>query len=115
MFFPGIMHVQANLLNGICNVRPGECQILEGAHKAAVGSRVSHRGTGISRNLSTSVNRCGTWFAVAHAMASKYVQTPEYIAAVRGRVCPCGAEQPRQENDARDRDPSWQTCSSEQK
>jgi hypothetical protein len=29
MDYPGIMHVQANLLNGVCNVRPGEGQILK--------------------------------------------------------------------------------------
>jgi len=60
-----IMHVQANLLNGVCNVRLGEGQ---------VGSRISNRNTGISRNFGTGVDRCGTLFAIAHAVSSKNVQ-----------------------------------------
>jgi len=24
--FPGIMHVKADLLDGVCNIKPGECQ-----------------------------------------------------------------------------------------
>ena len=74
MHLSGIMHVQANLLNGVCNVRLGEGQILESTHKTAVGSRISNRNTGISRNFGTGVDRCGTLFAIAHAVSSKNVQ-----------------------------------------
>jgi hypothetical protein len=72
--FPGIMHVQADLLDSIGDVRPGECEILESTSKTAISSRVFNRWTSISRHFGTSVDRGGARFAVAHAMASKYVQ-----------------------------------------
>jgi len=68
------MHVKANLLNCVGDVRPGECEVLKSTYKAAVSGRISHRGSIISSNLGTSVNRCCTWFAITHAMASKNVQ-----------------------------------------
>jgi len=74
MRFPGVMHVQADLLNIIHNVWSGECEVLKSTYKAAVSGRISHRGPIISSNLGTSVNRCCTWFAITHAMASKNVQ-----------------------------------------
>jgi hypothetical protein len=58
---------------GISNVGPGECQVLKGAHEAAVVCRISHRGAGISRDFGTGINRGGAGFAVAHAMASQNI------------------------------------------
>jgi hypothetical protein len=72
--FTRSMHMEAYLLNGVSNVRPGECEILKGAHKAAVAGGISNRRTGISRYLCTGVNWGGARFAITHAMASKNVQ-----------------------------------------
>jgi len=80
MNFPGIMHVKADLLDSICNVRSGECQVsdecqvLKSTGKAAVCSGVSNGRTGISRNFGTCIDRSGTRLAVAHPVASKNVQ-----------------------------------------
>jgi hypothetical protein len=38
MGLPRIMHMKANLLNGICEVRPCESEILQGSGKTPVGS-----------------------------------------------------------------------------
>jgi len=80
MNFTWSMHMKAYLLNGVSNVRPGESEVLEGAHKAAVVGGVSNRGAGISRYLCTSVNWGGAGLAIAHAMASEDVQ---YVLALR--------------------------------
>ena len=72
--FPRIMHVQAELLNSVHDVRPSEGQILKCTRKAAVCCRISNGRTSSSGDLSTSINRGGAWLAVAHAMASENVQ-----------------------------------------
>src|SRR6185437_6819748 len=60
------MHMKADLLNSICEVRPGESEILQGASKTPVGSRISHRITHISRQLHLSVDRSGAGLAISH-------------------------------------------------
>jgi hypothetical protein len=37
---PGIMHVKTNLLNCICDVRPGEGEVLKGTSKTPVCSGI---------------------------------------------------------------------------
>jgi hypothetical protein len=44
-----IMHVQADLLNGVGDVRPGDGQILQAASEIAILRRIGDRRTGISR------------------------------------------------------------------
>jgi len=72
--FTRSMHMKTNLLNGVSNVQPGESEIVEGTHKAAVAGGISNRWSSISRNLCTGVNRGGARFAITHAMAGKDVQ-----------------------------------------
>ena len=74
MSFPGLMHMQADLLNSVGDVRPGEGQVLKGTSKAAVCCRISNSKASSSRDLSTSVNGGGAWLAVTHAVASKNIQ-----------------------------------------
>jgi hypothetical protein len=74
MNLPRIVHVKANLLDGICNVGPGECQVLKSTHEAAVIGGISNRGTISCRYFGAGVNRSGAWFAISHAMASQNVQ-----------------------------------------
>ena len=73
--FPGIMHMQTDLLNSTGNIRPGEGQVLKCSSKAAISCWISNRRTSISRNFGTSVNWGGARIAVAHAMAAKDVQS----------------------------------------
>jgi hypothetical protein len=58
--------MKADLLNGICEVRPGESEVLQGTGKTPVGSRISHGITQISRQLRLSVDRSGAWIAISH-------------------------------------------------
>jgi hypothetical protein len=72
--FPGVMHVQADLLNGVGNVRPCKSQVLECTYQTPVGCRVSHRRASSSSKFGTRVHRCRTWVATCHAMASENIQ-----------------------------------------
>ena len=58
--------MKADLLNGICEVRPGESEVLQGASETPVGSSISHGITQSSRQLRLSVDRSGTWLAISH-------------------------------------------------
>jgi hypothetical protein len=70
----GIVHVKADLLDGICDVGASERQVLEGTRKTAVGCGIIHRRASISRYLGTSVNGGGAGIAAAHAMSIEDVQ-----------------------------------------
>jgi hypothetical protein len=74
MTLPRIVHVKANLLDGISNVEPGECQVLKSTHEAAVIGGISNRGTISGRDFGAGVNRSGARFAISHAMTSQNVQ-----------------------------------------
>jgi hypothetical protein len=75
VIFPGIMHVQADLLDSIGNIRPGEGQILKCTTKAAIGSGVSNWRTSICRDFGTSINGGGAGLAVIHSVAAENVQS----------------------------------------
>jgi len=60
-----VMHIEADLLNSISNVRTGEGEILKCSSNAAIVSRVSDGNT-ISRKLSMSINRSTIGLAVKH-------------------------------------------------
>jgi hypothetical protein len=74
MTLPRIVHVKANLLDSICNVGPGECQVLKSTREAAISCGISNRGTSSGRYFGTGVNGSGAWFAISHAMTSQNVQ-----------------------------------------
>jgi hypothetical protein len=73
MGLPGVMHVQANLLNCIGNIWPGEGEILESPSKTAVLTGICNRGT-ISRELGVSVHRSATQLAVTHTSSLQNIQ-----------------------------------------
>jgi len=58
--------MKTDLLNGICEVRPGESEVLQGSSKTPVVSRISHGITQSSRQLRLSVDRSGAWLAIRH-------------------------------------------------
>jgi hypothetical protein len=72
MRLPWVLHIEADLLDGISNVQTGECEILLGTHKATVLCRIRDWGT-IRRELGTSVNWSRTWFAISHPDALKNI------------------------------------------
>lgn len=57
MNFPGIVHVQANLLDCIGDVRLGEGEKLKSTCKAAISCGIINRRAGINSNFSTIVDR----------------------------------------------------------
>jgi hypothetical protein len=71
----GIMHMKANLLDVIGDVRVGECQVLEGPSEAPKLSRISNRRPESGRDLGLRVH--GRWdqLVVHHANALKDVES----------------------------------------
>ena len=69
------MHMKTDLLNGICDVRPGEGEVLKSPSKAPVGSRVGNRIAHGSRNLALSVDRSGTRLATTHPCSVQNIQS----------------------------------------
>jgi hypothetical protein len=61
------VHMQAHLLDDVCDVGPGEGEVLERAGQAPVGRRVGNRRPIVLRELRLSVDRCGARLAVRHA------------------------------------------------
>jgi hypothetical protein len=64
---PWGVHMKAHLLNGVGDVRSGECEVLESARQAPVRCRVGDRGPVVLRELRLSVDRRGARLAVGHA------------------------------------------------
>jgi hypothetical protein len=60
------MHVQADLMNGIGDVRAGERQILESTHQAPISGWISDGGTS-STKLGLCVNQSGACIALSHS------------------------------------------------
>src|SRR6185369_5997148 len=67
---PGDHAYEGRLLNGICEgiceVWPGESEVLQGSIKTPVDSRISHGITQSSRQLHLSVDRSGAGLAISH-------------------------------------------------
>jgi hypothetical protein len=63
---PWGVHVKARLLNGVGDVGPIECQVLESAGEAPVGRRVGDQGSVVLEELRLSVDRRGAGLAVGH-------------------------------------------------
>jgi hypothetical protein len=49
--FPGVMHMQTDLLNGVGAVRPSEGQVLKCTSKTAISLWISDRSTSIGRDF----------------------------------------------------------------
>jgi hypothetical protein len=67
MGLPRSVHMQAHLLDDVCDVGPGEGEVLERAGQAPVGRHVGDRRPGVLRELRLSVDRRGARLAVRHA------------------------------------------------
>jgi hypothetical protein len=67
MGLPRSVHMQTHLLDGVCDVRPGEIEVLKRAGQAPVGRRVGDQEARRLRELRLSVDRRGAGLAVRHA------------------------------------------------
>jgi hypothetical protein len=76
MSVPWSMHVEANLLNRISNVRPSKGEVLKSTGEAAKirGLRTLKRMAGGGRHLGICVHWRSTRFAGSHACAIQNVQ-----------------------------------------
>jgi hypothetical protein len=73
MRLPRGVHMQAHLLDGVGDVRPGEGEVLERTGQAPVGRRISDWGPIVLGELRLSVDRRGAGLAVGHASPLQYV------------------------------------------
>jgi hypothetical protein len=67
MGLPRSVHMQARLLDGVCDVGAGEGEVLERAGQALVGRRVGDRRPVVLREFRLSVDMRGAGLAVRHA------------------------------------------------
>jgi hypothetical protein len=58
--------MEADLLDSVGEIRPGESEVLQGSSKTPISSRISHRITQSSRQLRLSVDRSGARLAISH-------------------------------------------------
>jgi hypothetical protein len=68
-----IMHIQADLLNGVCYIWTGEGEILQSTNNTAILCGVGHRST-ISRQLGVSINGRTARLAVTHTCPIQNIQ-----------------------------------------
>jgi len=71
---PRVVHVKTDLLNGICNVWAGECQVLKGSSKTAEVGSIRHRGPLSGSNLRIGVHWSRAWLALSHSGAIEDIQ-----------------------------------------
>jgi hypothetical protein len=69
------MHVEENLLDGIDDVRVGECQILEGPDEAPVLSRISNRRPKLSGDPGMCVHMHQNRPVVHHSSSLKDIKS----------------------------------------
>jgi hypothetical protein len=58
--------MEADLLDSVGEIRPGESEVLQGSSKTLISSGISHRITQSSRQLRLSVDRSGARLAISH-------------------------------------------------
>jgi hypothetical protein len=69
------MYVEADLLDGVGDIRAGECQVLEGLSEAPKVSCISNRRPRLDRDLGLCVHRCRNWLAVHHVSSLKNIES----------------------------------------
>jgi len=73
MRFPGVVHVEANLLNNISNIWTSKSEILKSTSNTVIGGGVGNCSS-IGRELGVSIHRGAARLAVNHASTVKNTQ-----------------------------------------
>jgi len=68
------VHVKADLLNSIGDVRTSEGEVLQGTNQTAVMSRIGKKITIGSGQLGVCINWCAAWLAIRHTSALQNIQ-----------------------------------------
>jgi len=79
MRLPRILHEETDQLDGICEIRTGEGQLLKSSSEAAIIRRILD-GRPICWQLRINVDRSSAWLALSHACA---LQKIHHILALR--------------------------------
>jgi hypothetical protein len=69
------MHVEADLLEGVGNVGPGERQVLESPSEAPEMSQIGNRRPRLGEDLGLRIHRIRNWLTVHHACSLKNVKS----------------------------------------
>jgi hypothetical protein len=69
------VHVEADLLDDVGDVKVGEYQVLEGTSEAPELSRINNRRLRLDRDFDMRVHGCQNWLAVCQASALKDVKS----------------------------------------
>jgi hypothetical protein len=72
---PWIMHVEADLLDGVGVVGAGERQVLEGSGEAPEVSQISNKRPRLGGDLGLCVHRRRNWLVVHHASSLKNIES----------------------------------------
>jgi hypothetical protein len=70
-----IVHVEADLLDGVGNVGPGERQVLESSSEAPEMSQISNRRPRLGEDLDLRIHQHQNWLTVHHACSLKNVKS----------------------------------------
>jgi hypothetical protein len=70
-----IMHVEADLLDGVGDIEAGERQVLEGPGEAPEVSRISNRRPRLGEDLGLRVHRRRNRLVVHHASSLKNIES----------------------------------------
>jgi hypothetical protein len=71
----GIMHVEADLLDAVGDIRAGECRVLENYSKSPEVSRIINRRPRLGRDLGLCVHWRQTRLAIHHASSLKNIKS----------------------------------------
>jgi hypothetical protein len=69
------MHVEADLLDDICDVGAGECQVLKGPSEAPEVNRINNRRPRLNGDLGMRVHRRQNWLAIHHISSLKNIES----------------------------------------
>jgi hypothetical protein len=81
---PGVMHMEADLLDGIGDIGVGERQVLEDISETPKLSRINNRRPRLDRDLDLCIHGCQNYLVVHYAGALKDVKRVLVRPTMRG-------------------------------
>jgi hypothetical protein len=72
---PRVIHVEADLLDGVGDVEVDEHQVLEDTNEVPKLSRINNRRPGLSGDIGLRIHGCRNWLVIHHVDAFKDVKS----------------------------------------